>query len=125
VATDRTDPGAISIRTIGERLVECCHDPALFSAELKKLKPREVLEAQVFLWSFLLRLAQEKGMNLSRDEITARMVPTSTYQYNVGCNERLDYCRANICIYTNPVCASNKLRGQMEAIRHLLSQLLG
>jgi len=119
------DPGPANIRSIGERLVECCHDPALFSAELKKLKPREVLEAQVFLWAFLQRLIQEKGVNLTRDEITARMMPTSTYQYNVGCNERLDYCRANICVYTNPVCASNKLRGTMEAIRHLISQLLG
>lgn len=125
MVTDSMDPGSANIRSIGERLVECCHDPALFSAELKKLKPREVLEAQVFLWAFLQRLIQEKGVTITRDEITARMMPTSTYQYNVGCNERLDYCRANICVYTNPVCASNKLRGTMEAIRHLISQLLG
>jgi hypothetical protein len=125
VASETNSQVSSNIRQIGERLIECCHDGALFSAELKKLKPREVLEAQVFLWDFLHRLSVERNMPISRDDITARMLPTSTYQYSVGCNERLDYCRANICIYTNPVCASNKLRGQMEAIRHLLSKLLG
>jgi len=114
-----------SIRTIGERLVESCHDAAAFREELRRLKPREVLEAQVFIWDFLFRLAKERGLELSREAITRRMMPTSSYQYSVGCNERLDYCRANICIYTNPVCASNKLRGQVEALRSLLSELLG
>jgi hypothetical protein len=114
-----------NIRQIGERLVENCHDPEAFRAELRKLKPREVLEAQVFIWDFLHRLAAERNVEISRVEITKRMMPTSTYQYSVGCNERLDYCRANICVYTNPVCASNKLRGQMEALRALLSELLG
>lgn len=116
---------ASNVRQIGERLVECCHDAAKFRAVLYELKPREVLEAQVFLWDFLHRLAEERGTALPRREITARMTPTSTYQYSVGCNERLDYCRANICVYTNPVCASNKLRGQMEALRSILSELLG
>lgn len=114
-----------NIRRIGERLVENCHDAEAYSRELKGLKPREVLEAQVFIWDFLFRLAKERQIDLSRDEITKRLMPTSTYQYSVGCNERLDYCRANICVYTNPVCASNKLRGQMEALRALLSELLG
>lgn len=125
MTSERTNAESSSIRLIGERLISCCHDAEQFSAELRKLKPREVLEAQVFLWDFLHRLSEEKGIPVGRDEITARMTPTSTYQYSVGCNERLDYCRANICVYTNPVCASNKLRGQMEAIRHLLSKLLG
>jgi hypothetical protein len=113
-----------SIRQVGERLVESCHDAAAFRAVLDQLKPREVLEAQVFIWDFLHRLSEERGIPLHRQEITARMTPTSTYQYSVGCNERLDYCRANICVYTNPVCASNKLRGQMEALRQILSKLL-
>lgn len=125
MASEKTTQLSSTIRQIGERLVECCHDAAQFNAELKKLKPREVLEAQVFLWDFLHRLAQERGLSVSRDEITARMMPTSTYQYSVGCNERLDYCRANICVYTNPVCASNKLRGTMEALRQMISNMLG
>gem|GEM_PF-866093 len=114
-----------NIAQVGERLIQLCHDTAAFNAELKKLKPREVLETQLFLWDFLLCLAKEKGVALSREEVTARMMPASTYQYNVGCNERLDYCRANICVYTNPVCASNKLRGTLDAIRQIISQLLG
>ncbi|MDP2359708.1 MAG: hypothetical protein Q8O14_03000 [bacterium] len=125
MASEKSKQLSSNIREIGERLIECCHDGERFTAELKKLKPREVLEAQVFLWDFLHRLSKERGITFQRDEVTARMLPTSTYQYNVGCNERLDYCRANICVYTNPVCASNKLRGQLEAIRHLLSKLLG
>ncbi len=114
-----------NITQVGERLIQLCHDAAAFNAELKKLKPREVLETQLFLWDFLERLALEKGVSFSRADVTSRMVPTSTYQYNVGCNERLDYCRANICVYTNPVCASNKLRGTLDAIRQCISQLLG
>lgn len=114
-----------NIRRIGERLIESCHDPEDFARVLKGLKPREVLEAQVFIWDFLFRLSKDRDLDLSREAITKRMMPTSTYQYNVGCNERLDYCRANICIYTNPVCASNKLRGQLEALRSLLSEQLG
>lgn len=114
-----------SITQVGERLIQLCHNAEAFNAELKKLKPREVLETQLFLWEFLEKLAQEKGVSFTRTDVTSRMVPTSTYQYNVGCNERLDYCRANICVYTNPVCASNKLRGTLDAIRQCISQLLG
>jgi len=125
VAIENNSPDSSNIRQIGERLIECCHDMAQFDAEIRKLKPREVLEAFNFLWDFLMKLGSELGTPVHRDEVTAKMVPTSTYQYNVGCNERLDYCRANICIYTNPVCASNKLRGNLEAIRAMLSKLLG
>jgi len=115
----------VDIKVLGERLVEACHDPDKFRQELSHLQPREVLEAQVFLWDFCLRLSQEREKTLNRSQITARMVGTPSYQYSVGCNERVDYCRANICVYTNPVCASNKLRGQMEALRELLAELLG
>lgn len=121
---DQAEAGA-GISQVGERLIQLCHDPAAFNAELKKLKPREVLEIQTFLWVFLERLSVEKGVPFQRESVTARMMPPSTYQYLVGCNERLDYCRANICVYTNPVCASNKLRGTLEAIRLCISQLLG
>lgn len=125
MASEKAGADNPNILRIGERLIECCHDEAAFNEVLRQLKPREVLEAQIFLWGFLERLIQERGLPFSRDEITNRMMPASTYQYSVGCNERLDYCRANICIYTNPVCASNKLRGTMEPLRQKLSQLLG
>ncbi len=111
-------------RSIGERLVELCKDREAFTAELAKLKPMEVLEAQTFLWGFIERFMAERKMPFDRSIITKRMMPAATYQYRVGCNERLDYCRANICVYTNPVCASNKLRGIVEVLRQVLAELL-
>jgi hypothetical protein len=107
-----------------EELRTLCNDAGAFRKYLDHLSPEEVLEAQVYVWDFLMQLAAEKGVVMSRTDVTKRMIPTSTWQYSVGCNERMDYCRANICLYTNPTCAANKLKSQMEALRRIISELL-
>ena len=124
MTSEKTPVKAPDDRSIGERLVELCKDPEAFAAELDKLKPMEVLEAETFLWAFIQRFMAERKIPFDRSTVTSRMMPTATYQYRVGCNERLDYCRANICVYTNPVCASNKLRGILEVLRQVLAELL-
>jgi hypothetical protein len=112
------------LHELRDSLSKVCHDEVAFRVLLDKLSPEESLEAQVFIWDYLMRLAQDLGVPVQRHDVTKRMVSTPSWQYSVGCNERMDYCRANICIYSNPSCASAKLKGQMESLRRLISELL-
>ncbi|MCA9782421.1 MAG: hypothetical protein KDC10_02790 [Calditrichaeota bacterium] len=115
---------AVPSSSLGTRMVELCKDKAEFRKALDGLKPMEVLEVQTFFWDFCLRLAEQKGATLPRARITRDMMPTGSYQHSVGCNERMDYCRANICVFTNPNCASTKLRGIIENLRQVIVELL-
>lgn len=115
--------GALS-SSLGTRMVELCKDKQAFKEALDALKPMEVLEVQTFFWDFCARLAEQRGAALPRTRITRDMMPTASYQHSVGCNERMDYCRANICVFTNPNCASSKLRGIIENLRQVIVELL-
>ncbi len=110
--------------SLGTRMVEISRDRDLFNQELARLKPMEILELQTFLWDFCHKLAEQRGVELTRRRITRDMQPTSSYQHSVGCNERVDYCRANICVFTNPNCASTKLKGIIENLRTVVVELL-
>jgi len=110
-------------KPVGQILVELAHDENEFRKFLKTLKPLQLVEAEKFMWEYLMEYADSRNVPLGRQGITGRMLPTRNYQRNVGCNEREDYCRANICVFTNPVCAGNKIKGYIEVLRTLILEI--
>jgi hypothetical protein len=118
---------SVDMETLGKQLVEKCHDKAGFMELLEELSPQAVLDAQNFMWGFVNHMLNQQHPELSTAEVSREMrsrlnqIPDTQYQYQVGCNEREDYCRANICVFTNPNCSAKKLRLHMEALRELLS----
>jgi len=40
----------------------------------------------------------------------------------MGCQERRDYCIASKCIVSNPSCAANRLRAELEIMRQILME---
>ena len=121
---------SVDIEILGKQLVEKCKNKEEFSALLLDLLPQQVLEAQNFLWGFINHLMNQQNPDMSAMEVSREMrnrikqISTSRYQYEVGCNEREDYCRANICVFTNPNCSARKLRLYLEALRELLSKII-
>lgn len=106
-----------------QKLIDDLDDEDLFNEELETLTPKKLVELQVILWNYVIDYSYTAGQKLTRQNLTERMEPTSNYQYRVGCDERVDYCRANICFKTHPVCAGNKLKGQIGVLRDILLEL--
>lgn len=106
-----------------QKLIDYLQDEELFFQLLETFKPRELVEVQVILWNYVIDYSYVVGRNFSRHNLTTRMEPTSNYQYRVGCHERIDYCRGNICINTHPNCAGNKLKSQIAVLREIILEL--
>jgi hypothetical protein len=106
-----------------QKLIDNLEDDKLFEQILDTFKPRELVEIQVILWNYVIDYSYVVGKNFSRNNLTGRMEPTSNYQYRVGCNERIDYCRGNICINTHPNCAGDKLKAQIQVLRDIIIEL--
>ena len=104
-------------------LINELDDEVLFNERLKDFSPHELVELQVIFWNYVIDFSYLSGEKFDRHSLTSRMEPTSNYQYRVGCNERVDYCRGNICFNTHPVCAGNKLKAQIGVLRELLIEL--
>lgn len=89
-----------------------------FDSLMAKCGPYELAEVEAFLWDAALYVGKdEKGKALQREAITSKMVPTMDYWRAQLCGEPVDTCRGRSCFVSHPVCASNKLRGQIEVIR--------
>ncbi len=106
-----------------QKLIDYLDDAGKFNQVLDTFKPRELVEVQVILWNYVIDYSYVVGKNFSRHNLTNRMEPTSNYQYRVGCNERIDYCRGNICINTHPNCAGSKLKSQIVVLRDIIHEL--
>jgi len=106
-----------------QKLIDYLEETDLFDQVLETFKPRELVEIQVIFWNYVIDYSYVVGRNFSRHNITSQMEPTSNYQYKVGCNERIDYCRGNICINTHPNCAGEKLKAQIKVLRDIISEL--
>ena len=106
-----------------QKLIDYLEDEELFNELLDTFKPRELVELQVIFWNYVIDYSYVTGKNFSRHNLTERMEPTSNYQYRVGYNERIDYCRGNICINTHPNCAGDKLKAQILVLREILLEL--
>lgn len=106
-----------------QKLIDYLQDEELFFELLDALKPRELVEVQVILWNYVIDYSFAIGKNFSRHNLTDRMESTANYQYRVGCSERIDYCRGNICINTHPNCAGSKLKSQIKVLREIILEL--
>ncbi len=106
-----------------QKLIDRIEDQELFFELLDTFKPRELVEVQVILWNYVIDYSSVVGKNFGRRNLTSRMEPTANYQYRVGCQERIDYCRGNICLNTHPNCASDKLKSQIAVLRDILLEL--
>ncbi|MCG8604280.1 hypothetical protein MJD09_04680 [bacterium] len=77
----------------------------------------ELVEAHQFVWNKLVEihyLTQKR--EFIREEITKRMMPSATYQHQQKCDLRLDYCKGVECIWSNPICAGNKVKNNIEVM---------
>lgn len=84
---------------------------------LDGLTTQQLVEAHSFLWDKLVEIHYLIQRNeFQRDEVTKDMVPSATYQHQQGCDLRLDYCKGVECIWSNPICAGNKVKNNMEVM---------
>ncbi len=94
-----------------------------FDLILQNANPYQLSDIQEFLWEALLYVGRdEQGEKLKRDDITGRMVPTVDYWRSQLCGEPLDTCRGRSCFVSHPVCAGNKLKGQIDVIRQMFDR---
>jgi hypothetical protein len=99
-------------------LIKAVFNKGEFESMMAKCGPYELSEVEAFLWDASLYVGRdEQGKVLTRESITSRMVPTSDYWRSQLCGEPIDTCRGRSCFVSHPVCASNKLRAQIEVIR--------
>ena len=86
---------------------------------------KQLVEAHQFLWDKLIEihfLTQKRDFR--REEITKNMMSSATYQRQQGCDLRLDYCKGVECIWSNPMCAGNKIRNNMEVMGKTIAKYL-
>jgi len=50
------------------------------------------------------------------------MEPAANYMRRMGCQEREDYCIANVCFNSNPSCAATKIRSELEVMRQIIAE---
>jgi len=92
---------------------------------LDRFNTRELVEAHGFLWDKLVELHYlTQKREFVREEVTRKMVPSATYQHQQGCDLRLDYCKGVECIWSNPVCAANKIKNNMEVMAETIASYL-
>ena len=106
-----------------EELLQVIDDQEQFTEKVNSVNPFDLVVTQDSLWNHAMRLSREKGIQLTRNDITFRMEDTASYQYRVGCDEPIDYCRANICVNTNPNCAGDKLKNSIEILKQVIVEI--
>ena len=84
---------------------------------LDGLDDAQLVKAHEFLWNKLVEIhyLTQRG-EFAREEVTRNMVPSATYQHQQHCDLRLDYCKGVECILSNPICAGNKVKNNMEVM---------
>jgi hypothetical protein len=104
-------------------LIKAVFDKNEFDQIMTSANPYQLSDIQEFLWEALLYVGRdEKGEKLTRDAVTSRMLSTVDYWRSQLCGEPLDTCRGRSCFVSHPVCAGNKLRGQIEVIRQMFDR---
>lgn len=104
-------------------LLQVIDDQEQFAEKLEKINPFDLVVTQDCLWTYAMRFSRENGVQLTRNDITSRMEDTASYQYRIGCDEPIDYCRANICVNTNPNCAGDKLKNSIRVLKQVIVEI--
>ncbi len=114
--------GEIS-REFKVHLIKAVFDKDEFNKIMESANPYQLSDIQEFLWEALLYVGRdEKGDKLTRDDVTGRMLSTVDYWRSQLCGEPLDTCRGRSCFVSHPVCAGNKLRGQIDIMRQMFDR---
>ncbi len=92
---------------------------------LDALSIGQLVAAHAFLWDKLVELhcLTQRG-NFVREDVTRQMISSSAYQRQQGCDLRLDYCKGVECIWSNPDCAGNKVKANMEVMAGVIGRYL-
>jgi CheY-like chemotaxis protein len=94
-----------------------------FAEQIGHLGPHQLVALHGFVWDHIFEISAELlGRRIEAVYITDRMEPASNYMRRMGCQERRDYCIASKCIVSNPSCAANRLRAELEIMRQILME---
>lgn len=114
--------GEIS-REFKVHLIKAVFDKDEFNKIMATANPYQLSDIQEFLWEALLYVGHDdQGNKLTRNDVTARMLSTVDYWRSQLCGEPLDTCRGRSCFVSHPVCAGNKLRGQIDVLRQMFDR---
>jgi len=84
---------------------------------LEGFTKNQLVEAHQFLWDKLIEIRfLTQNQEFRREEVTKNMMSSAAYQRQQGCDLRLDYCKGVECIWSNPICAGNKVKNNMEVM---------
>lgn len=84
---------------------------------LDTLSTAQLVQAHSFLWDSLVEFhIRTQDREFYREEVTSQMIPSARYQKMQGCDLRIDHCKGVECIWSNPVCAGNKVKNNMEVM---------
>ena len=88
---------------------------------LETFTPKQLVQAHSFLWDKLVELHfLTQRREFVREEVTKKMMPSAVYQHQQGCDLRIDYCKGVECIWSNPICAGNKIKNNMEVMANTI-----
>ncbi len=98
-------------------------DPHFIDSIMTGMTVEQLMELQIFLWHEAIDFAENTlHRKLAREFITSRMEPTANYHRRQMCSEPVTACRANYCVHSNPMCASQKLREQIRSMISLFDR---
>jgi hypothetical protein len=94
---------------------------------LDKHSTPQLVQAHNFLWDTMVEFhLKTQPREFHRDEVTRKMISSAKYQRQQNCDLRLDYCKGVECIWSNPICAGNKVKMNMEVMaEHIRSFFTG
>lgn len=92
---------------------------------LDKLSTFQLVQAHNFLWDKMVEFhARSQADEFQRQAVTRKMIPSAKYQRMRNCDLRIDYCKGVECIWSNPICAGNKVKLNMEVMAEHMRSLL-
>jgi fido (protein-threonine AMPylation protein) len=92
---------------------------------LEKLSTAQLVQAHNFLWNKMVEFhVRTQAGEFRREEVTKKMVPSAKYQRIQNCDLRIDYCKGIECIWSNPACAGNKVKNNMEVMAEQIGEYL-
>ena len=84
---------------------------------LDTLSTQPLVQAHSFLWDAMVEFhVRTQDREFQREEVTSQMLPSAKYQKMQGCDLRIDHCKGVECIWSNPICAGNKVKNNMEVM---------
>ncbi len=94
---------------------------------LDKLSTPQLVQAHNFLWDKMVEFhVKTQPQEFHRNDVTRKMISSAKYQRQQNCDLRLDYCKGVECVWSNPICAGNKVKMNMEVMaEHIRSFLNG